>query len=100
MGKIKISAIGINEEIMKTILRLINNNPDWEGDIALSIEELGEKLLKNQYDLILLGAGIDEDKLRALLQELGLNIPVVLHYGGGSGLLLAEIQQVIHQKLN
>ncbi|WP_069658937.1 hypothetical protein [Arcticibacter eurypsychrophilus] len=99
MKKITIIAAGEHAEIMKTVLRLINNNPDWEGEIALSIEELGEKLSNNSYDLILLGAGIDEVRLRALLHDLRLEIPVVLHYGGGSGLLLSEIQQVIDRKL-
>ncbi|EOR93643.1 hypothetical protein ADIARSV_3183 [Arcticibacter svalbardensis MN12-7] len=56
-------------------------------------------MLNNSYNLILLGAGIDEVSLRSLIEELGLDIPVVLHYGGGSGLLLAEIQQIINREL-
>ena len=99
MEKIKIIAKGEHKEIMKTVLRLINNNPDWEGDIALTTEELEEKLLNNRYDLILLGAGTEETTLRSFIAEIGLDIPVVLHYGGGSGLLLAEIQQAIANKL-
>lgn len=95
MRKIKILAIGKNEKIMQTILRLINQNPLWQGDIALSSETAGMMLHATNYDLILLGSGSNEIKIRLILEDLKLSIPVVLHYGGGSGLLLCEINQAL-----
>jgi hypothetical protein len=46
--------------------------------------------------LILIGAGItenDEKELRKKLKKQ--NTPIVNHYGGGSGLLYAEIYQAL-----
>jgi len=95
MRRIKILAIGTNEKIMETILRLINQNSQWQGDIALSSDTAGINLQSTNYDLVLLGSGSDEIKIRLILEDLKLNIPVVLHYGGGSGLLLCEINQAL-----
>lgn len=95
MKTVTILATGTHKEIMNTVFRLINNIPEWEADVALTIEEMELKLSARKYDLILLGAGTDEKKLRALLNTLQLNVPIVLHYGGGSGLLLSEIQQAL-----
>jgi hypothetical protein len=95
MQKIKILAIGTNEKIMETVLRLINQNSLWQGDIALSSETAGMMIRATNYDLILLGSGSDESEIRLILEDLRLNIPVVLHYGGGSGLLLCEINQAL-----
>lgn len=95
MRKIKILAIGTNEKIMETILRLINQNSMWQGDIALSSHTAALMLAATNYDLILLGSGSDESKIRLILKDLMLNIPLVLHYGGGSGLLLCEINQAL-----
>lgn len=95
MGQIKILTTGANEGIMQTILRLINSTPSWEGEIALSTEEVRSKLQSENFDMVLLGSGSDEAKIRLILEECGLNIPVVLHYGGGSGLLSCEIRQAL-----
>lgn len=95
MRKIKILATGANEGIMQTILRLINNTPSWVGDIALSAEDARSKLQSENFDLVLLGAGSDEENIRLILKDCGINIPVVLHYGGGSGLLSCEIRQAL-----
>lgn len=97
MKTVTILATGTHKEIMNTVFRLINNNPEWEADIALTIDEAELKLSAKKYDLILLGAGTDEKKLRALLVSMQLDIPVVLHYGGGSGLLVSEIQQALNR---
>ena len=95
MNKIRILAVGTNEKIMQTILRLINQNPLWEGDIALSSASAKNSLQEARYDLILLGSGSDESEIRLILDLYKLRIPVVLHYGGGSGLLVAEVNQAL-----
>lgn len=95
MQKISILAVGKDEKIMATILRLINQNSQWQGDIALSSATARALLLSANYNLILLGSGSDEGEIRLILKNLGQNIPVVLHYGGGSGLLLCEINEAL-----
>jgi hypothetical protein len=42
---------------------------------------------------VLLGAGLSEDEAEQVRQHF--TVPVVQHYGGGSGLLYAEIYQAL-----
>lgn len=81
---------------MQTLKRLINNNKDWQAIIAHSVDEALQYCINQKVDMILLGAGIEtneHEELQKKLLEASLSIPVVLHYGGGSGLLYAEIHE-------
>jgi hypothetical protein len=52
------------------------------------------------YKLVLLGGGIEdesEDRLCAAFKALNPEIIIVQHYGGGSGLLTAEIYQALEK---
>lgn len=98
MEPVRILAIGADEKIMQTVLRLINGVPSWEGNIALRTEEAQLKIQSEKFDVVLLGSGSDESQIRKILKDSGLNIPVVLHYGGGSGLLFCEIKQALEIK--
>jgi len=94
MKEINILAVGTHPEIMATILRLLNNKPNWQATGASSLTEvltLGED---HKFDVILIGAGIDENDT-LVIKNTYPEIPVVLHYGGGSGLLYAEIYQAL-----
>jgi hypothetical protein len=98
MKKIEILVIGTNEEIMKVILRLINANPWWNANGCLAAEEAYSTFDAFDFDLVLLGAGLtssQEQELTATFQKLKPAIPTVKHYGGGSGLLFAEIYQAL-----
>lgn len=96
---VQILVICRHPEILQTILRLIRNKPEWEpagcapGGAALD-------LIGNQkFDVVLLGAGIEphEDaQLRKSLSEQQPGVRIVQHYGGGSGLLFAEIYQALN----
>ena len=89
MPKTKILVVGKHEKIMKTILRLINGKPAWNGTAAFSAEE-GVKLgLTTDFDIVLLGAGLSEEESNLLKAHF--KVPVIQHYGGGSGLLYAEV---------
>ena len=79
---------------METIERLINKEGDWKATIAFSKEEALSQLNSNDFKIVLLCAGIDNElDLTAQLKTLYPTVPVVKHYGGGSGLLYAEIYQ-------
>jgi chemotaxis response regulator CheB len=93
LKKKEILVVGKHPEIMKVILRLINNKPQLNGNIALSAEEAIEKSHTVQPDLVLLGAGLTTDESQQLRSYF--TMPVVQHYGGGSGLLFAEIYQAL-----
>jgi hypothetical protein len=90
MKEVKILIVGKHPDIMKTILRLINNKPGWTGTGAFTVDEaLGQPTV----DVVLLGAGLSKEESEQI--KLSFKVPVVQHYGGGSGLLYAEIYQAI-----
>ncbi|MFD1817736.1 hypothetical protein SAMN04515674_101404 [Pseudarcicella hirudinis] len=101
MENTSILVIGTHPEILQTVLRLINNNPLWKATGTTSPEEAKDIFLKNSFDLVLIGAGIDKDTdeaLRTFFRQNNDKIAIAQHYGGGSGLLYTEIAQAIHQK--
>ncbi|MNK74147.1 hypothetical protein D3C87_936530 [compost metagenome] len=90
-----------NQPIAATIARLIDKKEDWHASVALSLNEALEHCYAKTYDVILIGSGISqehEDVLNLHLDKLNAETPVVKHYGGGSGLLYAEIYQALVKK--
>ena len=96
MEKIKILIVGTNEPIMKTIARLIDRDGKWLATIAFSVDEAIEICSASAFSLALICAGLaldDEVILNNKLKDLHPKMPIIKHYGGGSGLLYAEIYQ-------
>jgi hypothetical protein len=94
MSKTQILVIGRNEPILQTVVRLINNNPGWYATGAITNQEALKVFTTQPCQLVLLGGGIsphDEALLRANFTAQNPDIIIVQHYGGGSGLLTAEI---------
>ncbi|WP_461452135.1 hypothetical protein [Mucilaginibacter sp.] len=96
MKKIEILVIGKHPEIMATILRLINSKPEWNGNIVFSVSEAITHNEKIALNMILIGAGLTEEEKSQVRAYF--NVPVIQHYGGGSGLLYAEIYQGLERK--
>lgn len=100
MKKVRILVHGKQPEILDTLLRLINKNVEWTADGSLEEEELIERFQRNNYDLVLLGGGISEvseKKIRAIFHQQRPELPIIQHYGGGSGLLQSEITAALNQ---
>ena len=96
MQLIEILIVGTNQPIMETIERLINKEGIWKATIALSEEEALKAFPKKDFKVVLLCAGLAEELLlKDKLLELKPNMHIVKHYGGGSGLLFAEIHQAL-----
>jgi len=94
MEKIQILVIGRNEQILATVERLINNNPNWHATPCLTDDGAISACSQQNFDLVLLGGGIDDQSdnyLRKQLDAIQPGIKVIQHYGGGSGLLATEI---------
>jgi DNA-binding NarL/FixJ family response regulator len=101
MEKIKILAVGRHEQILETVVRLINNNPEWEGFGALTDKEAVQQFDHQVIDIILLCGGIEpesEINLRAYFTAHRPQVTIVQHYGGGSGLLTAEIYEALKER--
>ncbi len=93
MKEFEILVVGKDQRIMQTILRLINGKPRFNGNIAFSADEAIDKSQSVRFNLVLLGAGLTPDESGSLRSFF--TVPVVQHYGGGSGLLYAEIYQAL-----
>ncbi len=95
MKEINILVAGTHPEIMATILRLLNNKGGWQATGASTLPEVIKLAKEQRFDVVLIGAGINEDDTLQINQTFQ-QIPVVLHYGGGSGLLYAEVYQALN----
>lgn len=95
MDSTEILVVGKHEQIMKTIIRLIDGKAPWKGHSAFSVEEAKTLAESIAFKVVLLGAGLSPEESKTLKSSF--TVPVVQHYGGGSGLLYAEIYQAIGQ---
>lgn len=93
-NKVEILVAGTQQKILETVLRLLNTNVSWNATGVSSVEDALEQCRAKNYHVFLLGAGFttpQEQELTVKLSALYPRIQVVPHYGGGSGLLFAEI---------
>jgi len=93
-AKTEILVIGTNAPILATVLRLLNTNVLWNATGVSSPEEAISKSKGTNYSVFLIGAGLTDAEEAGLSAEIKLirpSIHVIPHYGGGSGLLFAEI---------
>jgi len=96
MKRVEILAVCSHPEILQTILRLIANTADWNATGAETEEQALILLGKQYFDLVLLGSGMDENSA-GRLKFAAPDMKFIQHYGGGSGLLTAEIYGALYQ---
>jgi hypothetical protein len=97
----EILVIGRHPEILQTVIRLVNNNPEWNATGVTTDDEAVLTFGLHPFKMVLLGGGIEkesEDRLCAAFKALNPDIIIVQHYGGGSGLLTAEIYQALNNR--
>ena len=100
--KINILYIGRHPEITTTVIRLINNNPEWNGFGTMHDTEAMQLFTQNNCTIVLLGNGInpgEESQLRQFFTMQNPSIKIVQHYGGGSGLLTSEILMALNNNI-
>ncbi len=98
MTSVRILVIGRHAQILETVLRLINAQQAWKAIGALTDNEAREKFGRDNFDLVLIGGGVEEESERSLKNEfekINPQIKMIRHYGGGSGLLFNEINEAI-----
>lgn len=101
--KVNILAIGRHEEILETVLRIINKSENWIAVGALTDEKAIVLFEEQKFDIVLLCGGIEEEceaVLRATFTEKDPEIIIIQHYGGGSGLLSNEIIHALSKRNN
>jgi DNA-binding NtrC family response regulator len=90
----EILVVGTNDKILQTVLRLLNTNVLWKATGVSDPVEVLRKCRETNYEVFLIGAGLsdtEEAELTAQVKVIHPAIHVIPHYGGGSGLLFAEI---------
>ncbi|MEN0054998.1 MAG: hypothetical protein AAGC65_15085 [Mucilaginibacter sp.] len=98
MNQAQILVIGRHPEILRTVVRLVNSNTEWNATGCISDEEAVALFNAQEFALVLLGGGIDEASEKALgnyFKSIRPNVKIIQHYGGGSGLLSAEIYEAL-----
>lgn len=97
---LNILVIGRHREILETVLRLLNSQPGWKAEGALSDHEAEVKFSQSIFECVLIGGGVEaasESQLTAHFKKLRPQTRVIRHFGGGSGLLFNEIQQALER---
>lgn len=92
--KVEILVAGTNQKILETVLRLLNTNKDWNATGVSSVKAAIDLCKTKPYQLLLIGAGLtdpEEEELTVKVKLIHAGIHIIPHYGGGSGLLFAEI---------
>ena len=100
--QIEILVIGTNDQILATVLRLLNTNVSWNATGVSTPGEALKKCRELNYQVFLIGAGLtdaEEAELAIQIKNIHSDIHIVPHYGGGSGLLYAEIYLALEKKL-
>lgn len=100
-AKINILVIGRHEEILATVLRIINKSENWIAQGTQTDEEALTLFDQQKFEIVLLCGGIEEEceaALRAAFTQKDPEIIIIQHYGGGSGLLSNEIIYALSQR--
>ncbi len=98
MHRLNILAIHRDTKILATVLRLINTNEKWNGIGSTSDEEAIEMFHQQPVGIVLFCAGIDPENKEKLKAVFSMQNPAPIflqHFGGGSGLLSAEIYEAL-----
>ncbi len=94
MDALQFLIVGKNEEILETLKRLIENTNGWSATISSEENEVLSYLENNPPDALLVSSGLSEAFEKEIIQfvlHLNIKTKVIMHYGGGSGLLKNEI---------
>lgn len=86
--------IGENQEIIEILKRIIEKNEGWFADIQAESSAIFEIIKNNNYDIVLMSSGLSaefENKIETYCNNSEKDIRVIMHYGGGSGLLRSEV---------
>ena len=101
MNKTEILVIGRNEDILQKVIKLINNNIDWNGVGADSDEDAIEKFHQRNFDIVLLTndiTEIEEKKLRKIFIHQNPDVSIIQHLGDDGGLLFTKIEDLVDKK--
>ena len=97
-GTVNVLALSTNDEILEVMLRLLNDREHIVAEGTTDITAAKDWLAKGSYRAVLLGSGFSDEEERELREYTRLHSPrtkIIEHYGGGSGLLSAELEEAL-----
>lgn len=100
MKKKEILVLCCHPGILETLVRLIEKSGEFKASPVATAEEALNRFSAGAFDLVLMGAGLApeaEQQLEEELNKINPETPVIYHFGGGSGLLFAEIKAGLDQ---
>ena len=89
---------GKNEDMLNTVVSLINKEDTWHSEGSTNEERIIELLQNRSADVLLLGGGISEHsekRVRILTKNLSPGTIVVQHDGGESNLFKYKIESAL-----
>lgn len=99
---IKILYIGRHEDILQTVVQLINKEADWFGIGACTNAQAMALFEVHNFDIVLMGCGIEPESESYLISYFIINRPhtkIVKHSGTGRGLLKNQITHALSGEL-
>ncbi len=100
-NRTEILVIGRNPQFMQNVLRLLNSRPQWAVVGALTDEEAIEQFHHHDFDLAIIGGGVEQEsekKLRKVFLHQNPRVIIFRHYDGGGLLLLNEIDRMLQSR--
>lgn len=88
--------VGTHAQMLTILQRVISQREGWRATSCTGFETLKTALFFETYDVVLLSSGISSDEEHTIQMYVAQHYPsirVIVHYGGGSGLLFNEVQQ-------
>ncbi|MBW4361604.1 hypothetical protein [Flavobacterium taihuense] len=99
MKKLEFLILGKNEPILEILVRLVNANEDWHAAGFSNEETAKDYFNQNLLDIVLLSSGIESEvEMQTFFKAQQPDIEIILHYGGGSGLLQSEIYEALEER--
>lgn len=94
--------VGKNEAIVKLLTKLVNKYPELFAQGTCQLEEILPICQSSPVDILLFSSGLSmaqEKEILQLVKQFYPSVKTVEHFGGGSGLLTAELNQVLDREL-
>lgn len=98
MAMLRILSFVTHPEILPVLDRVVNKHEHWTGERAPDLPTALTKVAEGNFDVVLLGSGTgveERQRLQELIAERGLQTVLIDHFGGGSGLLYAEVMEAV-----
>ena len=96
MDNLHFLLVGTHAQMLTILQRVISQREGWRATSCTGFEILKTALFFEECDVVLLSSGISSDEEQAIQMYVLQHYPsikVIVHYGGGSGLLFNEVQQ-------